>query len=176
MSTCELPGSGFDLSEIVQLIPELRRLAGWLMQRQSPTHTLQASALINEAWLRLQGTQRWNSKGHFLASAAKAMRHVLMDHAKRKGALKRPQPEQRQPLEGLAISGGMKPVHVVELEEALSLYETVNPENARVVELKFYFGMTHPEICEALDISQRTSERAWAQAREWLFAFLESER
>lgn len=175
MSTCEMPGSGFDLSEIIQLIPELRRLAAMLMRTQSPAHTLQASALVNEAWLRLQGTERWKDKGHFVNTAGQAMRHVLIDHAKRKKAAKRPQDEHRTALEGLTIAGGAKPVDIEELEEGLQLYEQINPLNAQVVQLRFFFGMTHAEIAETLEIAERSSQRAWAQAKDWLSAFLADE-
>ena len=149
---------------------ELHRLAESYMRRERPNHTLQPTALINETYLRLTGdTINWQNRAHFVGVAANIMRRVLVDHARahkagiRGGNLQRVEFE-----EGIAISKE-RSNEMLQLDDALNKLEEVNPRQAKVVELRYFGGLSVEEIAAILNIGPRTVEREWASARVWLF-------
>jgi RNA polymerase sigma factor (TIGR02999 family) len=158
-----------------QLLPlvydELRRLAAAKLAQEKPGQTLQATALVHEAYIRLVDTdqiQRWQSRGHFFAAAAEAMRRILIDHARARGADKRGGGWHREELleTELAIDSASEGLFAV--EEALARFAAAEPEMARLVELRFFAGLTLEEAARCLGISDRTAYRHWAYARAWL--------
>src|SRR5262245_13650161 len=162
-----------------QLLPlvydELRRLAAQRLAREQPGQTLQATALVHEAYLRLVGQEqarRWGGRGHFFAAAAEAMRRILVDQARRRGAGKRGGRLGRVDLPELAGPTKGDPVDLLALDEALVKLEALHPEKARVVELRFFAGRTLEETAEALGIARATAQRHWAWARAWLYGQL----
>jgi RNA polymerase sigma-70 factor, ECF subfamily len=149
---------------------ELHRLAESYMRRERPNHTLQPTALINETYLRLTGdTINWQNRAHFVGVAANIMRRVLVDHARahkagiRGGNLQRVEFE-----EGIAISKE-RSTEMLLLDDALNKLEEVNPRQAKVVELRYFGGLSVEEIAAILNIGPRSVEREWASARAWLF-------
>lgn len=149
---------------------ELRRLAAHRVATMAPGQTLQATALVHEAWLRLARKQeQWTSRTHFLATAAEMMRHILIDHLRGKARLKRGGGRLRLNIDGLEIPTGARDDKVLLIEEALQLLEKEQPEKARVVVLKFFGGLTDREAAEVLGVTERTIERHWAYAKAWLF-------
>jgi RNA polymerase sigma-70 factor (ECF subfamily) len=153
---------------------ELHRLAKGYMRRERPDHTLQATALINEAYLRLVGEDiDWNSRAHFIGLAANVMRQVLVDYARGRKAEQRGGGLQRVEMqEELAISPE-KLDQVVELDAALNKLELENPRQARVVELRYFGGLSVEQIAALLGIAPRSVKRDWALARIWLFRELQ---
>jgi RNA polymerase sigma factor (TIGR02999 family) len=148
---------------------ELRRLAAEKLAREAPGQTLDATALVHEAYLRLVGpddARRWNDRGHFFAAAAQAMRRILVDNARRKRARKRGAGLQRQPLDALAAPEIQ--LEVVALDEALQRLAEADPIKARLVELRYFAGLTSEQAAKVLDISPSTADRHWAYARAWL--------
>jgi RNA polymerase sigma-70 factor (ECF subfamily) len=151
---------------------ELHRIARRSFQGQSESHTLQPTALVNEAWIRLMGGRQadWQDKNHFLGVAATAMRHVLVDHARAKGRDKRGK-RADVPLESLDLLMSVfeeRAVDVLALHEALEKLTEFDERMARVVELRFFGGHTVPEVAEILVVSDTTVERVWRLARAWL--------
>jgi RNA polymerase sigma factor (TIGR02999 family) len=162
-----------------QLLPlvyeELRRLAAQKLAQEAPGQTLQATALVHEAYLRLVDTekaQHWDSRGHFFAAAAEAMRRILVENARRHQALKRGGGLERIDLPELADSARDTPVDLVALDEALNKLEARHPHKAQVVKLRFFAGCSLEETALALGISRATAQRHWAFARAWLFGQL----
>ena len=159
-----------------QLLPlvydELRKLAAERMAQEKPGQTLQATALVHEAYIRLvdvQQAQHWNSRGHFFAAAAEAMRRILVENARRKQADKHGGGRLRAELpEGLAAPEA-RPDDLVALDEALSQLERHDPEAAGLVKLRYFAGLSHQEAAEALGLSRGGADRLWALARAWLF-------
>ena len=156
-----------------ELYVELRRLAAGCMRGQSASHTLQTTALIGEAYLRLAREQggRWRTKGHFMAVAARAMRSVLVDHARTKKASKRSADGVRIHLEGLMTSIESRSAGILDLDQALTKLEAMGASGERavhVVELRFLCGLTMPEIADALGAGENTVRRDWDFARAWL--------
>jgi RNA polymerase sigma-70 factor, ECF subfamily len=153
---------------------ELHRLAASYMRRERPDHTLQATALINEAYLRLaRGDGEWNSREHFIGMAANVMRHVLVDYARAHKALQRDGGMKRVELrEDLAISAE-KLEEVVALNEALRSLESLHPRQGKVVELRYFGGLSLEQIASLLGVSERSVKRDWSLARIWLFRELE---
>lgn len=149
---------------------ELHRLAKSYMRRERPDHTLQATALINEAYLRLVGEDiDWNSRAHFIGLAAHVMRRVLVDYARTRNAEQRGGGLQRVEMQDeLAVSPGRLD-EVEQLDEALKRLEKENPRQARVVELRYFGGLSVEEIAALLQVAPRTVKREWALARIWLF-------
>ena len=149
---------------------ELHRLAKAYMRRERPDHTLQATALINEAYLRLVGEEvDWNSRAHFIGLAAHVMRRVLVDYARTRNAEQRGGGLKRVEMQDdLAISAE-KLDELEELDEALKRLEKENPRQARVVELRYFGGLSVEQIGELLQIAPRSVKRDWALARIWLF-------
>ena len=156
-----------------QLLPlvydELRRLAADKLAREVPGQTLDATALVHEAYVRLVGpddSRRWKDRGHFFAAAAQAMRRILVDNARRKRAQKRGAGLQRQPLD--AVAAPEIDVELVALDEALRKLAESEPIKARLVELRYFAGLTGEQAAKVLDISPATADRHWAYARAWL--------
>jgi RNA polymerase sigma factor (TIGR02999 family) len=162
-----------------QLLPlvydELRKLAAARLAQEGPGLTLQATALVHEAYLRLvdvEQAQHFNSKGHFFAAAAEAMRRILVDGARRRGARKRGGGLERVGLPELAEPAAGEPVDLLALDEALGRLEALHPDKAQVVKLRFFAGCTLEQTAQALGIARATAERHWAWARAWLFGQL----
>lgn len=150
---------------------ELRRLARRYMRLERLDHTLQPTALVNEAYLRLfPGQSRgWADRSHFIRSAARAMRQILVDHARRRNRNKRGGDHNRIPLDsGVALASDQQPAILLALDEALDRLAELDPRQAQIVELLYFSGMTQPEAAKALDISPRTVSREWRLARAWL--------
>jgi RNA polymerase sigma factor (TIGR02999 family) len=157
-----------------QLLPlvyeELRKLAASKMGQEKPGQTLQATALVHEAWLRLAGSdqQQWRGRSHFFGAAAEAMRRILIDKARHKASLKR---GMEQPLEELHESAIELPApadEILAVHDALDALSAEDATAAQVVKLRYFVGMTIPEIAKALEISPRSADRHWHFARAWL--------
>ena len=165
---------GGDMAARDQLIPvvhaELVRLARAYMRREREGHTLEPTALVHEAYLRLVDQQhvRWANRGHFFALAAQAMRRVLVDHARAHAAAKRGGGAERVTLSGLAAADPGAVVDVLWLDEALERLAALDARQAKVVELRYFAGMEVEEVADALGISPATVKREWATARVWL--------
>jgi len=148
---------------------ELRKLAALRLAREKPGQTLQATALVHEAYLRLVGqdeARSWNNCGHFLAAAAQAMRRILVDNARRKGARKRGAGLERRPLDEVAAP--RPDDELLALDEALQTLAATDPVKARLVELRYFAGLTGEQAAKALGISPATADRHWAFAKAWL--------
>ena len=149
---------------------ELRRAAARHMRRERPGHTLQATALVNEAWLRLIGqpNQDWESRAHFFAMASRLMRQVLVDHARRRLAAKRGGLRQQITLHEPMLATAYEPIEVLALDQALDRFTSIDARGSRVLELHFFGGLSFDEIGRILHISTRTVKRDWSLARVWL--------
>jgi RNA polymerase sigma-70 factor, ECF subfamily len=149
---------------------ELRRLARYYLHHERPGHSLQATALVNEAYLRLVDYKRmrWGNRAHFFAVSAQLMRRILVDHARRHN-LKRGGGVQRVELEDIAVVGGDRAENLVALDDALQALARMDARKARVVELRFFGGLSVEETAEVLQISPVTVMRDWSSARAWLF-------
>lgn len=160
--------------ELLPLVyPELRRLARSYLRRERRDHTLQTTALVHEAYERLVDQSRvsWQGRTHFMAVAAQVMRRVLIDHARQRARLKRGGDWQRVTLEGLGAAPGAGELGLDELlalDHALTKLATLDEREARVVELRYFAGMTAEEIASSLDVSKRSVQRDWTHARAWL--------
>ena len=152
------------------LYSELRRLAGSYLQDEDNPHTLQPTALVHEAYLRLRGQQcvDWNNRAQFLGVAARTMRRVLLDYWTRRHALKRPEGGQRVILEDASRITSGPVVDFLDLDRELDALATIDPKQAEVVELRFFGGLTIQETAEVLHVSTATVEREWSTARLWL--------
>jgi RNA polymerase sigma factor (TIGR02999 family) len=165
-----------------QLLPliyeELRKLAAQKMARESPGQTLQATALVHEAYLRLvnvEQVQQWNSRGHFFAAAAEAMRRILVERARRKQSLKGGGDHRRQELPDIPIEAPVPDIDLLALDEALKKLEKADKRKAELVKLRFFAGLTAAEAAEVLGISSSTADNDWAYARCWLRLEMEGE-
>lgn len=152
---------------------ELRKLAASKLRQERPEHTLQATALVHEAWLRIVGErkvddQKWNSRGHFFGAAAEAMRRILIDHARTAMAKKRGGDRIRVHMDNWEHPAAKEPEKLLELNEALQRLERQDRVKAELVKLRFFVGMTSKEAAAVLGISTATAERHWAYARAWL--------
>jgi RNA polymerase sigma factor (TIGR02999 family) len=164
-----------DPSAAEQLLPlvydELRQLAAQKLAQEKPGQTLDATALVHEAYLRLvdvEEAQHWDSRGHFFAAAAIAMRRILVEQARHKQRLKRGGQRQRLPLKDIELACALPGEDLLALDEALSRLELEDPETARVVQLRFFAGMNHEEVARVLGVSAVTSRRKWRYARACL--------
>jgi RNA polymerase sigma factor (TIGR02999 family) len=157
---------------------ELRRLASQWLAQETPGQTLQPTALVHEAYVRLTGARgpepRWDNRGHFFAAAAEAMRRLLVENARRKARPKHGGDRRRVPLDA-AESMLAPPEDLLALDEALTRLAAHDAVKAEVVKLRFFAGLTMPEIAEALNLSLATVERYWTYSRTWLFADLADE-
>jgi RNA polymerase sigma factor (TIGR02999 family) len=164
-------GDAAALDELVTAVyAELRRLAAHHLRAERPDHTLQPTALVHEAYVRLaHGHDRpWQDRSHFLAAAAKVMRHVLVDHARARAAGKRAGQRTRLALDDALEVAARADVDLLALDDALHALAEVDPDLARVVELRAFVGLTIVEIAEVVGVSRATVEREWATARAWL--------
>jgi len=159
--------------ELLPLVyQELRRLAAYRMANEASGHTLQPTALVHEAYLRLVGageSQQWDGRTHFFAAAAEAMRRILIEAARRKKRLKHGGEFERVTIEGIDLPLPMPDDELLALDEALNRLNTVDERAANVVKLCFFVGMTQQEAAKELGISLATAERLWSFARAWLF-------
>jgi RNA polymerase sigma factor (TIGR02999 family) len=159
-----------------QLLPlvydELRKLAAQKMAQEKPGQTLDATALVHEAYVRLVDTakaQHWNSRGHFFGAAAEAMRRILVNRARDKRRLKRGGGRKRVDLERLCDPATTSDEDLLDLDHALDRLGKAHPECAALVKLRFFAGLTQQEVAAALRLARRTADRHWAFARAWLF-------
>jgi RNA polymerase sigma factor (TIGR02999 family) len=167
--------NGGDQTALEELMPlvegELRRLAGNYLRRERPGHTLQPTALVNEAYLRLvdQRDAKWQNRAHFYGIAAKLMRRILVDHARVKFAEKRGGVDQQRlsitSAQGLSVTPDLD---ILALHEALEELKIMDPQQERIVELKFFGGLSIDEVAEVLSVGHATVERDWKMARAWL--------
>lgn len=157
---------------------ELRNLASVRMLQESAGHTLQPTALVHEAWLRLagDGKQNWKGRAYFFAAAAEAMRRILVEHARRKARLKHGGGQQRLNIEDLQLADTAPDEKILLVEEALEQLERSNSERSRVVVMKFYGGMTNKEVADMMGIGERSVDRHWVCAKAWLFQKLQEAR
>lgn len=172
-----MQGGDKDAAEaLVPLVQaQMRRLADRYLRQEGPGHTLQPTALVNEAFLKLipAGSVDWQGREHFLAVAARCMRMLLVDHARRSKALKRGGGSKHVSLDSVVVSIEDRFIELIELEEALENLASLSPRAARVVELRFFAGLTAPEAARVMETSLRTVEREWTVARAWLLDQLE---
>jgi len=168
--------AGGDSSAAVELLPlvyeELHDLARGYMAGEKRHHTLQPTALIHEAWLRMHGEQapQWQNRSEFVAVAARAMRRVLIDHARRRDAQKRSGSAERLPLDAALDLYQQSAPDLLVLDEALERLEAIDAELVKIVELRFFAGASNDDIAGALGVSTRTVERGWKTAQAWLRA------
>ena len=157
--------------ERARAILQLRRLAASKMANEVAGHTLQPTALVHEAWLRLVGVQppRFENRAHFFSAAAEAMRRILIDRARQKRAVRHGGGQQRVELEYVELPFPGDDDQLLAVNDALEQLATAHPLEAEVVKLRYFVGLTHDETAEALGISLRTAKYYWAHARAWLF-------
>jgi RNA polymerase sigma factor (TIGR02999 family) len=169
------PRASHDLLPLVY--DELRKLAAQRLAHEAPAQTLQATALVHEAWLRLVGDgnagQHWNSRGHFFGAAAEAMRRILVENVRRKRSLKRGGGRARQAIEPNCLALSEFSDDLVALDEALTRLAAAEPQVAELVKLRYFAGLTMKQAAEALGIASRTADAHWAYARAWLLAELQ---
>ena len=171
---------GGEQGALDQLVPlvydELRRLARRYLRRERPDHTLQTTALVHEAYLRLVGSKPsdWENRVHFFAAAAQVMRHILVDHARSRQAAKRAGGYARVTLDEGAVAGGDQGVDLLAVDEALTALAALDPQQARVVELRVFGGLSVEEAAEAMGVSPRTVKREWSMAKAWLHRQIQS--
>jgi RNA polymerase sigma factor (TIGR02999 family) len=165
--------------EILPLVyDELRKLAAQKMAREGPGQTLQATALVHEAWLRLGGDQQpeWQNRAHFFAAAAEAMRRILIDHARRKQAERYGGHVEHLNLDSLELADGMEEDQLLALHEALDRLAAHDRVKAELVKLRFFAGLTIEEAAQVLGFSLPTAKRYWAYARAWLYREIRASR
>jgi RNA polymerase sigma-70 factor, ECF subfamily len=166
------PGQEHPREDVLPLVyEELRRLARSYLLRERGGHTLQATALVHEAYLRMAGQRRvdWKNRGQLVGLAAVMMRRVLVNHARERGAEKRGGEIERVTLSAAHEPGIAPEVDVLELHDALARLEAIDPRKGRVVELKFFGGLTTSEIADVLELSTATVEREWSFSKAWLY-------
>ncbi|HEU4509773.1 MAG TPA: sigma-70 family RNA polymerase sigma factor [Pyrinomonadaceae bacterium] len=170
-------GSGEALERLIPIIyEELRGRAAGYLRRERPGHTLQPTALVHEAYLRLAGAQDvpWQNRTHFFAIAATLMRRILVEHARKKAASKRGGAEIRLTLDE-NLAGADKGIDLLAVDQALERLAAIDAQQARVVELRFFSGLSVEESAEALGVSPRTVKRDWSVAKAWLHRELSRE-
>jgi RNA polymerase sigma factor (TIGR02999 family) len=174
VTTLLLDWSRGDKAALDQLIPivydELRRQAARYLRRERVGHTLQTTALIHEAYIRLvdQRNVRWQNRAHFYGIAAQLMRRILVDHARSKGRAKRGGSDIRVSLEDSTVVTNSQDLDIVALDQALERLAIIDPQQAKIVELRFFSGLTVEETAEVLSISPATVKREWSMAKAWL--------
>jgi RNA polymerase sigma factor (TIGR02999 family) len=171
-----------DEAALDQLMPlvyaELRRMARRYMGTQNPGHTLQATALIHEAYVRLIGDsdKQWVNRAHFFGVAGSSMRHILVDHARALRTAKRGGPRSVLPLEDAAVVSGERREQIIALDDALTDLAKLNPRQSRVIELRYFGGLSVEETAEAIHVSPETVMRDWRAAKAWLYKELAREQ
>ena len=174
-------GKDDDEQALARLLPlvygELRALADLHLRSERPGHTLQPTALVHEAYLRLLKDQRpsWADRGHFFRAAAQAMRRILIEHARKRGRIKRGGSRARLPASVLDFVAAEDPADFLALEEAVRRLEQQDPRMGRVVSLRFFAGLSVEETARVLGVSQRTVKREWTVARAWLYRALKED-
>ncbi len=166
------------LDELLPLIyDELRRLASGYLRRERSDHTLQATALVHEAYMRMvdQSRVRWQNRAHFFGVAAQMMRRILVDHARRHAAEKRGSGGEKVMLDAISELSVAPDKDMVALDDALTRLAEFDPQQARVVEMKYFGGLTVEEIAEVINVSPATVKREWATAKAWLYRELTNE-
>ena len=166
------------LEELMPLVyEELRRLAGRYMRRENQGHTLQTSALVNEAYLRLidQKKVHWQNRAHFFGVAAQLMRRILVDHARNRARAKRGGGAQMVSLAEQAATP-KEIADVIALDNALKDLAKIDPRKSQIVEMKFFGGLTNEEVAEVLKVTSRTVEREWRKAKAWLYKAVTSDK
>jgi RNA polymerase sigma factor (TIGR02999 family) len=164
-----------------QLLPlvydELRKLAAQKLAQEQPGQTLQATALVHEAYLRLVGSDDpgWDSRGHFFAAAAEAMRRIMIDRARSKATTKRGEGLRRIDIEQASVADDGREAQLLALDDALTELERHDPQAARLVNLRYFAGLSHQQAARALGVSRRAADRLWALARAWLYQRLNAE-
>ena len=156
---------------------ELRRIADRSLRHERSSHTLQATALVHEAYLRLVGQRdvQWRSRAHFFAIAAQLIRRILVDHARRRHAAKRGSGVDALSLEPDVAVSPSRSVDALALDQAIDRLSGIDPQQGRIVELRFFGGLTNDEVAEVLEISSRTVIREWNMAKAWLYLELSGE-
>lgn len=157
---------------------ELRKLASQRMANEAPGQTLQATALVHEAWLRLGGDQQpeWQNSAHFFAAAAEAMRRILIENARRKKAARHGGGLERINLESLDLAAAMNDAQILELNDALDCFSVEHPIQANLVKLRFFTGLTIEQAAKILGISEPTAKRHWTFARAWLYRAISAKK
>ena len=167
-----------DKSALDKLLPlvhaELRRIARRQMSHERDGHTLQATALVNEAYLKLAGQDgyEWQNRAHFFAVCAQVMRHVLIDHARAHARDKRGGGAVQVSLDEAAALAGQPAEHFLALDDALNFLESVDPQKGKIVELRYFGGLSVDETAEVLNISPRTVRREWQRSKAWLLRLI----
>jgi RNA polymerase sigma factor (TIGR02999 family) len=176
VSSRQQPGEELELVPVIY--NELRQLAAQKMAREAPGHTLQPTALVHEAWLRLGGDSQpvWENRAHFFAAAAEAMRRILVDSVRRKQRPKHGGQLERVDVDMVEIALALPDDEVLALDEALDRLATVDSRSAEVVKLCFFVGLTQAQAAGELGVSVATAERLWSFARTWLFRELQKTR
>lgn len=165
-------GDGGAMEELLPLVyNELRNIAAARMTRESAGHTLQPTALVHEAWLRLvnDSDRTWKNRAYFFGAAAEAMRRILIEHARKKAALKHGGGQERLNIDDLELANATPDEKMLLVNDALEQLEANHPERARVVVLKYFGGLTNQEVAETMNIAVRTVNRHWDCAKAWLF-------
>ncbi len=173
------PDDAKSAKELLPLVyDELRRIAAHKMANEAPGHTLQPTALVHEAWLRLAGAGEptWQNRAHFFSAAAEAMRRILVESARRKQRLKRGGQLERAEIEAVDLPLPLPDEELLALDEALSRLTAFDARAAEVVKLCFFVGLTQEQAARELGVSVSTVERLWAFARAWLFREMQKER
>ena len=166
---------GGDQQALEKLMPlvydELRRIASRYMKREHPGHTLQTTALVNEAYLRMVGQQNvdWQNRAHFYAVAASVMRHLLVDHARANGRVRRGGNPQQVTLDEAAVVSEQKGEELLALDEALTKLNEIDERKVKIVELRYFSGLSAVETADVLGVSEITVKREWLKAKAWLY-------
>jgi RNA polymerase sigma factor (TIGR02999 family) len=170
-----------DRAAAEELLPlvydELRRIAAGRMSREAAGQTLQATALVHEAWLRMvgDGARTWENRAHFFGAASEAMRRILIENARRKSRLKRGGDQQRIELDEVNLAAVTPDDKLLLIDEALEQLKATDEEKSRIVVMKFFGGLTNQEVAQTLGVTERTVERQWAYAKAWMFRQIQSE-
>jgi RNA polymerase sigma factor (TIGR02999 family) len=161
-----------------QVYDELRQLAAARLARESSAHTLQPTALVHEAWLRLGGESQptWENARHFFGAAAEAMRRILIDRARRRDAARRGGGRTHLPLDEIEIGGAADDPRLLEVDEALQRLHALDAKKAELVRLRYYAGLSLADAAQVLGISNATAKRWWSYARAWLFRELSAQK
>lgn len=169
-------GDGSAAAELLpQVYEDLRRLAALRMAAESPGQTLQPTALVHEAWLRIAGEDHaWQNRRHFFAAAAEAMRRILIERARRRLRVRHGGGLERADVDAIQVPDAVRDEQWVAMDEALTKLEQEDPRRAQVVKLKYFVGLTNPEVAEAMGLSLATVERDWSFAKAWLFSRIQS--